>query len=287
MTVWPRMDAGQAEHKQHQRRQAQRHTGPAPPRPVPPDRGASRLGPAPGPAHATPRATPGARPGRRSPPVPGQASVSRCQRRPVEATAHHTSMVIPRYEPAAGPDYLPGDQFPIRLPGAMTGTGPLDSLQPRSFTCIALSLTRSGRRIMNVEITGLDPALRPHHGRGGADLQAGPGVFGLLAPTGAGKTKPLPMMATAVPPPPRADTAARPRSGPLRTAAGDPAPLPGTCRRTSATTPASRWPSSWSTALLKDMPPARVQAAVAAADERVELEQQGEGQAAHPVRRDV
>ena len=34
----------------------------------------------------------------------------------------------------------------------------------------------------------------------GADLRAGPGVFGLLGPNGAGKTSLLRMMATALPP---------------------------------------------------------------------------------------
>ena len=40
----PRMDAGQVEHEQHQRRQAQRQIGPAPPRRVPPGRGRVRAG---------------------------------------------------------------------------------------------------------------------------------------------------------------------------------------------------------------------------------------------------
>ncbi len=98
---------------------------------------------------------------------------------------------------------------------------------------------------MNVEITGLTRRFGRTMAVAGADLQAGPGVFGLLGPNGAGKTSLLRMMATAVPPPRagygcwaaiRAGTVRVRRSG-----AGS-----GTCRRTSAITRASRWRSSWS-----------------------------------------
>ena len=53
---------------------------------------------------------------------------------------------------------------------------------------------------MNVEITGLTRRFGRTMAVAGADLQAGPGVFGLLGPNGAGKTSLLRMMATAVPP---------------------------------------------------------------------------------------
>src|SRR6202044_368008 len=70
----------------------------------------------------------------------------------------------------------------------------------------------SGRRIMNVEITGLTRRFGRTMAVAGADLQAGPGVFGLLGPNGAGKTSLLRMMVTAVPP----------TSGRLRLLARDP-----------------------------------------------------------------
>ena len=53
---------------------------------------------------------------------------------------------------------------------------------------------------MNVEITGLTRRFGRTMAVAGADLQAGPGVFGLLGPNGAGKTSLLRMMATAVSP---------------------------------------------------------------------------------------
>jgi ABC-2 type transport system ATP-binding protein len=65
---------------------------------------------------------------------------------------------------------------------------------------IAVNPTVSGRRIMNVEITGLTRRFGRTMAVAGADLQAGPGVFGLLGPNGAGKTSLLRVMATAVPP---------------------------------------------------------------------------------------
>ena len=98
---------------------------------------------------------------------------------------------------------------------------------------------------MNVEITGLTRRFGRTMAVAGADLQAGPGVFGLLGPNGAGKTSLLRVMATAVPP----------TSGRLRLLGRDPGRYGprqeirrrlGTCRRTSAITRASRWRSSWS-----------------------------------------
>ena len=99
---------------------------------------------------------------------------------------------------------------------------------------------------MNVEITGLTRRFGRTMAVAGVDLQAGPGVFGLLGPNGAGKTSLLRMMATAIPPTSgrcgcsAAIPAATARGG--RSGAGS-----ATCRRTSATTRASRWRSSWST----------------------------------------
>src|SRR5579863_10345879 len=59
---------------------------------------------------------------------------------------------------------------------------------------------RYGRRIMNVEITGLTRRFGRTMAVAGVDLRAGPGVFGLLGPNGAGKTSLLRMMATVIPP---------------------------------------------------------------------------------------
>src|SRR5579863_59617 len=59
---------------------------------------------------------------------------------------------------------------------------------------------RYGRRIMNVEITGLTRRFGRTMAVAGVDLHAGPGVLGLLGPNGAGKTSLLRMMATAIPP---------------------------------------------------------------------------------------
>src|ERR1700722_11461928 len=84
----------------------------------------------------------------------------------------------------------------------MTGTSPADSLsRGGSFTHRRASNPLSGRHIMNVEISGLTRRFGRTMAVAGADLQAGPGVFGLLGPNGAGKTSLLRIMATAVPPP--------------------------------------------------------------------------------------
>ena len=124
---------------------------------------------------------------------------------------------------------------------------------------------------MNVEATGV--ALR--FGRTIAvarvDLQAGPGVLGLLGPNGAGKTSLLRMLATIIPP----------TSGRLRLLDRD----PGTdarrreIRRRLGYLPQNLgyYPGFTVTefveyfALLKELPSARVPAAVATAIERVGL----------------
>ena len=90
---------------------------------------------------------------------------------------------------------------------------------------------------MNVEITGLTRRFGRTMAVAAVDLEAGPGVFGLLGPNGAGKTSLLRVMATAIPP----------TSGRLRLLGRDPRGVgSATCRRTSATTGASRSRSSWS-----------------------------------------
>jgi ABC-2 type transport system ATP-binding protein len=124
---------------------------------------------------------------------------------------------------------------------------------------------------MNVEITGLTRRFGRTMAVAGADLRAGPGVFGLLGPNGAGKTSLLRMMATAVPP----------TAGRLRLLGRDPGQFGPRqeIRRRLGYLPQSLgyYPGFTVTefveyfALLKEMPAARVPAAVAAAIGRVEL----------------
>src|SRR6266567_3747876 len=124
---------------------------------------------------------------------------------------------------------------------------------------------------MNVEISGLTRRFGRTTAVAGVDLQAGPGVLGLLGPNGAGKTTLLRTMATAV----------RPSSGRLRLLGRDPGqygPL-REIRRRLGYLPQNLgyYPGFTVTeyveyfALLKEMPAARVPAAVSAAVERVEL----------------
>src|SRR5580692_1076674 len=124
---------------------------------------------------------------------------------------------------------------------------------------------------MNVEITGLTRRFGRTMAVAGVDLDAGPGVFGLLGPNGAGKTSLLRMMATAVPP----------TSGRLRLLGRDPG-RPGPrreIRRRLGYLPQQLgyYPGFTAAefveyfALLKEVPAARVPAAVAAALDRVEL----------------
>src|ERR1700728_425160 len=124
---------------------------------------------------------------------------------------------------------------------------------------------------MNVEIAGLTRRFGSATAVAGVDLRAGPGVFGLLGPNGAGKTTLLRMMATAVPP----------TSGQLRLLGRDPAGYGPRreIRRRLGYLPQNPgyYPGFTVTefveyfALLKEVPAARVQAAVAAAVDRVEL----------------
>jgi ABC-2 type transport system ATP-binding protein len=124
---------------------------------------------------------------------------------------------------------------------------------------------------MNVEITGLTRRFGRTTAVAGVDLQAGPGVFGLLGPNGAGKTSLLRMMATAV----------APTSGRLRLLGHDPSsygPRREIRRRLGYLPQSLGYYPGFTVAesveyfaLLKEMPPARIPGAVAAAIDRVEL----------------
>ena len=124
---------------------------------------------------------------------------------------------------------------------------------------------------MNVAATGLALRFGRTTAVASVDLQAGPGVFGLLGPNGAGKTSLLRMLATVIPP----------TSGRLRLLDRDPGSYTQRreVRRRLGYLPQNLgyYPGFTVTdfveyfALLKEMPSARVQAAVATAIERVEL----------------
>jgi ABC-2 type transport system ATP-binding protein len=124
---------------------------------------------------------------------------------------------------------------------------------------------------MNVEITGLCKRFGRTMAVSGVDLEAGQGVFGLLGPNGAGKTSLLRMMATAVPP----------TSGRLMLLGRDPGqygPRRELRRRLGYLPQNLGYYPGFTVrefieyfALLKEMPPARIPAAVATAIERVEL----------------
>jgi ABC-2 type transport system ATP-binding protein len=124
---------------------------------------------------------------------------------------------------------------------------------------------------MNVEITDLTRRFGRTQAVAGVNLETGPGVFGLLGPNGAGKTSLLRMMATAIPP----------TSGTLRLLGRDPrayGPRKEIRRRLGYLPQALGYYPGFTVvefveyfALLKDMPPERVAAAVAVAVERVDL----------------
>ena len=124
---------------------------------------------------------------------------------------------------------------------------------------------------MNVEITGLTRRFGSVTAVAGVDLLTGPGVFGLLGPNGAGKTSLLRMMATAIPP----------SSGSLRLLGRDTGSYGPRreIRRRLGYLPQNPgyYPGFTVTeyveyfALLKEVPSARVRAAVATAIDRVEL----------------
>jgi len=124
---------------------------------------------------------------------------------------------------------------------------------------------------MNVEIAGLTRRFGRTQAVAGVDLSAGPGVFGLLGPNGAGKTSLLRMMATVIPP----------SSGRLRLLGRDPGgygPRREIRRRLGYLPQNLGYYPSFTVAefveyfaLLKEVPPARVPVAVAAAIERTGL----------------
>jgi ABC-2 type transport system ATP-binding protein len=124
---------------------------------------------------------------------------------------------------------------------------------------------------MNIEIAGLIRRFGSVAAVDGVDLTAGPGVFGLLGPNGAGKTSLLRMMATALPP----------SSGSLRLLDRDPrryGPRREIRRRLGYLPQNPGYYPGFTVAeyveyfaLLKEVPAARVRAAVGTAIDRVEL----------------
>jgi ABC-2 type transport system ATP-binding protein len=124
---------------------------------------------------------------------------------------------------------------------------------------------------MNVELVDLNRRFGRTQAVAGVSLQAGPGVFGLLGPNGAGKTSLLRMLATVI----------QPSSGTLRLLGRDPGsygPRREIRRRLGYLPQNLGYYPGFTVAefveyfaLLKDMPPGRVPAAVAAAVERTGL----------------
>lgn len=124
---------------------------------------------------------------------------------------------------------------------------------------------------MNVEITDLTRRFGRTQAVAGVSMETGPGVFGLLGPNGAGKTSLLRVMATVIPP----------SSGRLRLLGRDPGSYgqrKEIRRRLGYLPQALGYYPAFTVvefveyfALLKEMPAARVPAAVAAAVERVGL----------------
>jgi ABC-2 type transport system ATP-binding protein len=124
---------------------------------------------------------------------------------------------------------------------------------------------------MNVEVAGVTRRFGRTQAVAGVDLEAGPGVLGLLGPNGAGKTSLLRMLATVIPP----------SSGSLRLLGRDPGSYAGRrqIRRRLGYLPQhlGYYPGFTVAefveyfALLKEVPPAQVPAAVSAAVERTGL----------------
>ena len=124
---------------------------------------------------------------------------------------------------------------------------------------------------MNVEIAGLTRRYGRTTAVAGVDLQAGPGVLGLLGPNGAGKTTLLRVMATLI----------SPTGGTIRLLGRDPGqygPRREIRRRLGYLPQNLGYYPGFTVvefveyfALLKEMPSARVPAAVAAAVEQVDL----------------
>jgi ABC-type multidrug transport system ATPase subunit len=124
---------------------------------------------------------------------------------------------------------------------------------------------------MNVEIAGVTRQFGRTTAVAGVDLEIGPGVFGLLGPNGAGKTSLLRMLATVI----------TPSSGRMRLLGRDPGaygPRREIRRRLGYLPQNLGYYPGFTVvdfveyfALLKDMPPASVPRAVAAAIEHVGL----------------
>jgi ABC-type multidrug transport system ATPase subunit len=124
---------------------------------------------------------------------------------------------------------------------------------------------------MNVEITDLTRRFGRTQAVAGVSLETGPGVFGLLGPNGAGKTSLLRMLATVIPP----------TSGRLLLLGRDPGaygPRREIRRRLGYLPQNLGYYPGFTVvefveyfALLKELPPARVPRAVAAAVEQVGL----------------
>jgi ABC-2 type transport system ATP-binding protein len=124
---------------------------------------------------------------------------------------------------------------------------------------------------MNIEITDVTRRFGRTRAVAGVSMEAGSGVYGLLGPNGAGKTSLLRMMATVIPP----------TSGTLRLLGRDPGgygPRKEIRRRLGYLPQNLGYYPGFTVvefveyfALLKEMPAARVPAAVAAAVERVGL----------------
>jgi ABC-2 type transport system ATP-binding protein len=127
---------------------------------------------------------------------------------------------------------------------------------------------------MNVEVAGVTRRFGRTQAVAGVDLEAGPGVLGLLGPNGAGKTSLLRMLATVIPP----------SSGRLRLLGRDPrgyGPRREIRRRLGYLPQHLGYYPGFTVsefveyfALLKEMPPAQVPAAVAAAIGRTGLADQ-------------
>jgi ABC-2 type transport system ATP-binding protein len=124
---------------------------------------------------------------------------------------------------------------------------------------------------MNIELTGVTRSFGKNKAVDGVSLEVGPGVLGVLGPNGAGKTSLLRMLATVLPP----------SSGEIRLLDRDPK---STAQRREIRRRLGYLPQNLGYypaftvvefieyfALLKEVPPARVARAVAAAVERVDL----------------
>jgi ABC-type multidrug transport system ATPase subunit len=124
---------------------------------------------------------------------------------------------------------------------------------------------------VNIELTSITRSFGGNKAVDGVSLQAGPGVLGLLGPNGAGKTSLLRMLATVLPP----------SSGQIQLLDRDPkiAAQRREVRRRLGYLPQNLgyYPAFTVVefveyfALLKEVPPGRVNRAVAAAVERVDL----------------